>query len=85
MSKLDTRRYDGKLDSFLYKNLPWEEYERVCTSEPCVVVCPEEKRVHKHVILAHRCIYFADFPPKNIKVAVALRDIESVQMVSFVA
>ena len=81
MARLETRRYDGKLDSFLHRNLAREDYERVCTSEPCVVVSPDEKRVHKHVILGHRCLYFADFPPKTIKVAMQLKDIQSIRMV----
>jgi len=81
MSKLETRRYDGKLDSFLRRNLSSEDYDRICTFEPCVVVSPEEKRVHRHVVLGHRCLYLTEFPPKSIKVAANLQEVYSVCMV----
>ena len=82
MAAVEVRRYDGKLDSFLLRNLPREDYERVSTSEPCVVVSTEDKRVHRHVILGHRSLYLTEFPPKNLKVAVNLRDVTDIKMVS---
>ena len=81
MSRLETRRFDGKLDSFLRRSLPSEDYERICTSELCVVVSPEEKRVHRHVVLGHRCLYLTEFPPKSVKVAANLQDVQSICMV----
>lgn len=85
MAALEVRRYDGKLDSFLFKKLPQEDYERISTSEPCVVLSAEDKRVHRHVILGHRCIYLTEFPPKNLKVAVNLRDVTAIKIVSCAA
>ena len=81
MSRLETRRFDGKLDSFLRRSLPSEDYERICTSELCVVVSPEEKRVHRHVVLGHHCLYLTEFPPKSVKVAANLQDVQSICMV----
>ena len=81
MSRLETRRFDGKLDSFLRRSLQSEDYERICTSELCVVVSPEEKRVHRHVVLGHRCLYLTEFPPKSVKVAANLQDVQSICMV----
>ena len=80
--EIDTKRYDGKLDSFLRRNLPHSEYERVSTSESCVVIQPpEEKRAHKYAILGHRCLYLADFPPKNLRVAVLMENITGISVV----
>ena len=82
MARLETKRYDVKLDSFLRRTLPSEEYERVSASEPCVVLSPDDKRVHRHVILGHHSLYLTEFPPKSLKTAVHLRDVQSVRMVS---
>ena len=82
MTGLETRRFDAKLDSFLRRRLTQEDFERVCTSEPCVVVSPEDKRVHRHVVLGHRCLYLTEVPPKNLKTALHVRDISSIRMVS---
>ena len=82
MSKLETRRFDAKLDSFLRRRLAQEDYERISTSEPCVVISPEDKRVHRHVVLGHHCLYLVEVPPKNLKVALQLKDVGSVRMVS---
>ena len=76
-----TRRYDAKLDAFLHLHLPRADYARVCTSEPCVATYPEEKRVHRHVVLGHRRLYLVDVPPRSLKATLALSDVESVEMV----
>ena len=82
MSKLETRRFDAKLDSFLRRRLAQEEFERISTSEPCVVLSPDDKRVHRHAVLSHRCLYLTEVPPKNVKVALHLKNIHSLRMVS---
>lgn len=82
MSTLETRRFDAKLDSFLRRKLAQEDYERVSTFEPCVVVSPNDKRVHRFVVLGHRCLYLTEVPPKNLKEALQLKDISSIRMVS---
>lgn len=79
---MESRRYDGKLDNFLLQSLSEDEYERIATSELCVVVCPEEKPAHKHVIVGHQHLYMTQFPPKNLKIAVHLEDVTSIRMVS---
>ena len=82
MSRLETRRFDAKLDSFLRRRLPQEDFERISTSEPCVILSPEDKRVHRHAVLGHRCVYFTEVPPKNLKIALYLKDVTSIRMVS---
>lgn len=71
-----------RLDKFLRGQLRQEVYERVASSEPCVIFSPEEKRVHRYAVLSHRCIFSTEFPPKNLKVLVQLEDIVSVDVVS---
>ena len=78
---MEVRRYDGKLDNFLLQTLPEDEYERIATSELCVVVSPEEKPAHKHAIVGHQHLYLTQFPPKNLKIALHLQDVTSVRMV----
>ena len=81
---MESRRYDGKLDNFLMQSLAEDEYERIATSEPCVVVCGEEKPAHKHAIVGHQHLYLTQFPPKKLKIAVQLEDVTSIQIVSSV-
>lgn len=82
MSRGPLERQDVRLDKFLREQLRQEIYERVVSSEPCVIFSPEEKRVHRYAVLGHRCLYATEFPPKNLKVLVQLEDIVSVDMVS---
>ena len=82
MSKLETRRFDAKLDSFLRRRLAQEDYERISTSEPCVILSPEDKHVHRHAVLGHQCVYLTEVPPKNLKIALHLKDVASIRMVS---
>ena len=77
---MESRRYDGKLDNFLMQSLAEDEYERIATSEPCVVVCGEEKPAHKHAIVGHQHLYLTQFPPKKLKIAVQLEDVTSIQI-----
>ena len=41
MVQHETKRFDGRLDTLLRRNLPPGDYERVISTEPCVVVTPE--------------------------------------------
>ena len=75
-------RRDVRLDRFLRGQLPPQVYERLASSEPCVVTSPEEKRVHRTAVLGHKRLFSTEFPPKNLKVLVQLEDIVSVDMVS---
>lgn len=80
-TNLDTRRQDVRLESFLRRQLSPEVYERISTSEGCVLFSPEEKRVHRYVVLGHRQLFTTEFPPKNLKVLLNLETITSVNLV----
>ena len=74
-------RRDGKLESFLNRHLPRDEYERLLTKQPCVAVESGEKPAHRHAIVGHCRLYLTDVPPRALKMTVQLRHIESVEMV----
>ena len=78
----ETKRFDGRLDTLLRRNLPPSDYERVISAEPCVVVTPEGKRAPRHVVLGHRQLYFTEIPPKTLNKALQLEDVVSVETVS---
>ena len=82
MSIQATKRFDGRLDSFLRRNLTLESYERVVSTEPCVVVTPEGKRAPRHVVLGHGLLYFTEMPPKTLTKALRLEDVLTVKAVS---
>ena len=81
-------RRDGKLESFLHRHLPTEEYERLLARQPCVATVRgegggvTERPGHRHVAVGHRCLYLTEVPPKNIKTNLQLRDVDSIQIVS---
>lgn len=75
-------RQDVRLDKFLRGRLRQEVYEQVTSSEACVIISPDEKRVHRYAVLGHRCLFSTEFPPKNLKMLLQLEDIVSVDMVS---
>lgn len=77
-------RQDVRLDRFLRGQLRPEVYERVVTSEPCVIISPEERRVHRYAVLGHRCLFLTAFPPKILKPQLQLEDIISIKVVRFV-
>ena len=78
---LDTRRQDVRLESFLRRQLPPDVYERLSTSEGCVLFSADEKRVHRFVVLGHKQLFTTEFPPKNLKVLLNLDSIASIRMV----
>ena len=82
MAGADAERHDGKLESFLSRNLPRGDYERLVTKQPCVAVVEGEKPAHRHAIVGHRRLYLTEVPPRSVRVAVELQDVESIQMVS---
>ena len=76
------RRFDARLDAYLRRTLSPQDHDRVSTSVKCVAsLTGDIQNKHRYAILGHRCVYFADVPPKNVKVAIHLRDVQSVQMV----
>ena len=82
MAGSGVERRDGKLESFLLKHLPLEEYERLLTRQPCVaVVGKSEKPAHRHAVVGHCRLYLIDVPPRNLKMTLQLRDMESVHLV----
>ena len=76
-----SRRLDARLDLFLRRNLSQEDYERVFTAEHCVVISPEEKRVHRFAVLGHTALYTVDYPPRKFKTIFPLKDISSMRTV----
>ena len=78
---VETKRFDGRLDSFLRRTLSLEEYERVVSTEQCVVVTAEGKRAPRNVVLGHRWLYFTEIPPKTLTRALQLENIVSVETV----
>ena len=79
---MEAKRFDVKLDTFLRRNLSREDYERISTSVLCAFSSSEEKRKYRHAVLGHKCIYITDVPPKSHRIAVHLRDIVAVEIVS---
>ena len=77
----ETKRFDGRLDSFLRRTLCLEEYERVVSIEQCVVVTAEGKRAPRNVVLGHRWLYFTEIPAKTLTRALQLENIVSVETV----
>lgn len=78
---LDTRRQDVRLESFLRRQLRPDVYERLSTSEGCVLFSPDEKRVHRFAVLGHKQLFTTEFPPKHFKVLLNLDSITSIKMV----
>ena len=80
---LETRakRHDVRLDNFLRKNLVQENYERIHASEPCVLISPVEKRVHRYVILGHTHLFSTEFPPRTLRTLLKLKDIALINVV----
>ena len=76
------KRFDGKLDTVLRKALPLELYERISTTESCIVVTHSGKKSQRHVILGHTALYVAEVPPKTVKRAIELVDVVSAKTVS---
>lgn len=72
---------NGKLNSFLHLHLPPADYARVCASEPCVAVYPEEKRVHRYAVLGHSRLYLTEVPPRSLKATLELGNVQSVEVV----
>lgn len=81
MASANAERRDGKLESFLNKHLPREDYERLLTKQPCVAVVENEKPAHRHAVIGHCRLYLTEVPPKSVRVTVPLRDVESIQIV----
>lgn len=77
-------RQDLRLETFLRRQLSLEEYDRLCGSESCVLFSPDEKRVHRYVILGHRQLYSTEFAPKKLKVLLQLDCITAVQLVRLI-
>lgn len=76
------KRFDGRLDTFLRRHLPLEEYERVIATERCVIVTPDNKRAPRHLVLSHQLVYFTEIPPKKLTKALLLEHVRAVSVVS---
>lgn len=82
MADPELRRFDARLDAYLRRHISPEDHDRVSTAVKCVAsLTGDIQNKHRYVILGHRCVYLADVPPKNLKVAVHFRDVHLVEMV----
>jgi hypothetical protein len=85
-----SERRDGKLESFLNRTLPPEEYERLLARQPAVAVVSSDrgggrgaaagKPAHRHAVLGHCKLYLTDVPPKNLRTTLLLKHAESIQI-----
>ena len=81
-------RRDGKLESFLNRALPPQEYERLLAKQPAVAVVRGGdgggrggKPAHRHAVLGHCKLFLTDVPPKNLRTTLQLKDVESMHIV----
>ena len=82
MANASAERCDGKLECFLSRHLPTDDYQRLLTKQPCVaVVGGNEKPAHRFAIVGHCRLYLTDVPPKSVRMTLQLRDVESIQIV----
>ena len=88
-----SERRDVKLESFLNRTLPPEEYERLLARQPAVAVVASSDRgggrgaaagkpAHRHAVLGHCKLYLTDVPPKNLRTTLLLKHVESILIVS---
>ena len=83
MANASAERCDGKLECFLSRHLPTDDYQRLLTKQPCVAVVEgNEKPAHRFAIVGHCRLYLTDVPPKSVRMTLQLRDVESIQIVS---
>ncbi|CAI8031620.1 Uncharacterized protein C12orf56 [Geodia barretti] len=84
-----SERRDVKLESFLNRTLPPEEYERLLARQPTVAVVASSDRgggrgaaagkpAHRHAVLGHCKLYLTDVPPKNLRTTLLLKHVESI-------
>ena len=76
------QKKNSKLESFLYRSLSEDKYERIRGYESCIVVSERENKAFKYVVLGDEWIYLTENPPKVIQETVGLGDIVSVELVS---
>jgi len=75
------QKKNSKLESFLFRSLPEQKFERIRGYESCIVVSEKENKSFKYVILGDECLYLTENPPKCIQEAVPLADIIDVELV----
>ncbi|XP_062522993.1 uncharacterized protein C12orf56-like [Corticium candelabrum] len=75
------RRQNTRLESFLKRTLDAEEYDRLRCYESVIVVSADENRAFKYVVLGHRVLYLSENPPKVLRAALDLGDVEEIVMV----
>ena len=71
-----------RVDAFLKRNLPPNEYETLRSFEPCVIVSEREKHVFRYIILSNNNLYLTENPPRNVQLLTKLSDVFSMEMVS---
>ncbi|KAH3892254.1 uncharacterized protein C12orf56-like [Dreissena polymorpha] len=76
------QKKNNKLESFLFKTLPEQNYERIRGYESCIVVSEKENKAFKYVVLGDEWVYLTENPPKSIHREVPLADVISVELVN---
>ncbi|EDV29730.1 uncharacterized protein TRIADDRAFT_52430 [Trichoplax adhaerens] len=70
-----------RVDAFLKRNLPPNEYETLRSFEPCVIVSDREKHVFRYIVLSNDNLYLTENPPRNVQLLTKLGDIFSMEMI----
>ncbi|XP_068936861.1 uncharacterized protein C12orf56 homolog isoform X2 [Petaurus breviceps papuanus] len=74
-------RRNSRLDSFLKRHLRQEVYDAIRAYELCIVVSDTEHRTFKYVVLSDRLIYLTENPPRSIRGVVALKDVQTIDLI----
>lgn len=75
------QKKNSKLESFLFRSLPEQKFERIRGYESCIVISEKENKAFKYVVLGDEWIYLTENPPKCIQEAVSLADVIDVELV----
>ncbi|KAK7791519.1 hypothetical protein R5R35_008684 [Gryllus longicercus] len=80
MSKADCFKRNSKLESHLKRTLPRHVYDDIRYYESCVVKLPKEALAYQYVILTGKAVLLATYPFKDVKEAVRLHDVLSINV-----
>ncbi|KAM9846080.1 uncharacterized protein C12orf56 homolog [Aulostomus maculatus] len=76
------RRRNIQLESFLKRSTGRALYERIRTSEPCVVVSDSVRRVYMHVVLCDERVYLTEYAPRTLTAVVSFRRVRDIELVN---
>ncbi|XP_019132441.2 uncharacterized protein C12orf56 homolog isoform X1 [Larimichthys crocea] len=75
-------RRNIKLDSFLKRNTERAVYERIRTSEPCVVISDSINKEYMHVVMSDERVYLTEYPPRALTTAFSFRRVRDIELVN---